>query len=412
MRIHAITANIQTIKDATPCIFNPSGLAARRQYLYSQMAACQADLICLQETRSKAGRWMGPGILTWRSGASKGQYGCEVWVRAAVVSPPLQLTDWRLLHATPRILCVTCVAPRCPVTIISAHAPHADRPDCEAKAFWCQLGALTRRVPAHRALIIGVDANGDFHAADEEGYLIGDLIAHGEPGRNDDALLEYCLTAGLEAPGTFSSVQQGPGWSWQHTSGRCKRLDHVLYRPGPWAHRSASQAYDFDIVNVARDHVALRVRSDLTCPRAPTPPSGPRKASPQELAEVSQRVWQRLSVASMAVLHRETMTAHLSGAYHAALQALPPKPPLAARQPYLQTDTLAAFSHLRDWRAQIRVINQGIRLTLMRAVWDTWQVTILQNFASVCTRTFGIRWTVLEIFFCFKALSSVLQLYS
>ena len=36
----------------------------------------------------------------------------------------------------------------------------------------------------------------------------------------------------------------------------------------------------------------------------------------------------------------------------------------------------------------------------------------VQNFASVCTRTFGIRWTVLEILFCFKALSSVLQLYS
>ena len=35
----------------------------------------------------------------------------------------------------------------------------------------------------------------------------------------------------------------------------------------------------------------------------------------------------------------------------------------------------------------------------------------VQNFASVCTRTFGIRWTVLEILFCFKALSSVLQLY-
>ena len=117
--VHTISANIQSIRDAPTSIFNPSGLAARRQYLYLQMQQCVADIVCLQETRSKTGRWTGPHLLTWRSGAHKGQYGCEVWVRDTVVSPPLTLQDWRILAATPRLLCVTCVADRIPVTITS-----------------------------------------------------------------------------------------------------------------------------------------------------------------------------------------------------------------------------------------------------------------------------------------------------
>ena len=270
--VHILTANIQTIKDATPSIFNPSGLAARRQYLYAQMAACGADVVCIQEARSRAGRWAGPNILTWRSGAHKGQYGCEVWIRTHITHPPLRFGDWRILHSSPRILCITCVAARLPLTITSAHAPHAERPDKESKLFWREMASLARQAPTGRALVIGLDANGDFHAADDEGFLVGDLLAQADPGRNDEALLEFCLTTGLEAPSTFSTTQIGQGWSWQHTSGRRKRLDHLLFRPGPWEHRSASQAFDFDIVNTSRDHVALRVRSVLTCPRPRAPP--------------------------------------------------------------------------------------------------------------------------------------------
>ena len=367
-----VTANVQTIKDATPSIFNPSGLAARRQYLYSQVRECQADVVCLQEARSRAGRWNGPGLLTWRSGAHKGQYGCEVWINAAVVHPPLQLSDWRILHSTPRLLCVTCVAARFPVTVISAHAPHADRPDSEARSFWKALAATTRRTPASRALLVGLDANGDLHAADDEGFLIGDLLARSEPARNDDLLLEYCLTAGLEAPSTFSATQIGPGWSWQHTSGRRKRLDYLLYRPGPWTHTMSSQAVDLDIVNTAQDHVALRVRSTLTCPRPRPHTARPRRATANELLDVSRQVWRHLRPNMAEWPHRDAMTSQLQKVFNTAVRQLPPKPPVAARQPYLHANTLQAFMYLRDWRAQIRTLTNNVRLTLLKAVWDAW----------------------------------------
>ena len=368
-----MSANIQTIKDATPCIFNPSGLAARRQYLYAQFRQARGDVLCLQEARSRAGRWPGPGILTWRSGALKGQYGCEIWVRAEVASPPLQLQDWKILKAMPRLLCVTCSAPQFPVTIISAHAPHADRPDAEARTFWQELSAAVRRAPPQRALVLGLDANGDFHSTDAENLLIGDLVAQGEPSRNDELLLELCITAGLEAPGTFSPIQVGPGWSWQHTSGRRKRLDHLLFRPGPWEHHSASQAWDFDVVNSAIDHVAIRVRSSLTLPSCRPPAPRQRRPTSDEAAAIGARLWPLTNTSPNACSSPDLDIAKLTAGYAQAVQHLPARPRVVARQPYLHSRTVIALQYLRDWRAQIRVLKRNLRLTFLKAVLQAWR---------------------------------------
>ena len=72
-------------------------------------------------------------------------------------------------------------------------------------------------------------------------------------------------------------------------------------------------------------------------------------------------------------MHREDMTHSLTHAFQTAVKRLPAAPPLAARQPYLHADTLAAFHRLRDWRAQIRVLQRNLRRTILRAVWDTWR---------------------------------------
>ena len=371
--IHTITANIQTIKDAPISVFNPSGLAARRQYLYTQVQQCSADIICIQEARSAAGRWKGPGLLTWRSGSSKGQYGCEVWIRSGVTSPALTLQDWRIIASSPRLLAVTCTAERFPVTVISAHAPHADRPDSEARSFWQELTATIGRVPPHRAVVVGIDANGDLHASDDFQALVGDLTSHSETTRNDELLLECCLVNGLEAPHTFPDIQKGPSWTWQHTSGRQKRIDHILFRPGPWQHRLASQALDFDIVNGARDHVAMRVRSVLTCPRPAAAPPRQRRASKDEVLDFGAEVRSSLATPLTAHLHPEGLVEALHPRYHAAVAHLPPQSAMQPKQPYLSPNTTHAFLYLRDWRAQVRTLQRGLHLILLRSVWQAWR---------------------------------------
>ena len=117
-QLYVLTANVQTMKDAPCSIFNPSGHAARRQYLLHQVTSIPCDVLCIQEARSRSGRWSTGGWLSWRSGHSKGQYGCEVWIRPDIVQPALTLESWRILTSTPRILVVTCIDPRLPLTVL------------------------------------------------------------------------------------------------------------------------------------------------------------------------------------------------------------------------------------------------------------------------------------------------------
>ena len=100
-RLAILTANVQTMRDAPCSIFNPSGHAARRQYLLHQATAIPCDILCIQEARSRAGRWSTGGWLSWRSGHLKGQYGCEIWVRPDIVQPALTLESWRILSSSP-----------------------------------------------------------------------------------------------------------------------------------------------------------------------------------------------------------------------------------------------------------------------------------------------------------------------
>ena len=365
-----LTANVQSMKDAASSIFNPSGHAARRQYLLKQVQQIPCDILCIQEARSKAGRWNTGGWLSWRSGHLQGQYGCEVWIRPEVVSPPLSLSSWRIVESNPRMMLVTCVDPRFPVSVCSAHAPHAERPDKEACSFCEGLHHALLKAPSGRGLILGIDANADFHSSDPEEVLLGAILASGEPARNDLSLFELSLRHSLFAPATHEPLQRGPGWSWEHTSGRRRRLDHVLLQTGPWEAHSASQALDFDIVNCQRDHVPLRVYTTLYRPSTPSrSPPQPRK-HPSSVLLHGRALWQHAR-ANLAAQHSAADRVADFVDLHAAWQRQLPSPARAPiRQPYLCATTVAALEHLRDWRTQVRLTARVCR------AWSLWRAFV------------------------------------
>ncbi|CAE7836107.1 unnamed protein product [Symbiodinium sp. CCMP2592] len=367
----AATANVQSLKDSSPNPFNPAGHAARRQHLMEQASALGIDILCIQEARSRPGRWSVAGWHTWRSGAEKGQYGCEIWVNPRLVTPALHLSDWRILLSTPRILVITCLFSLLPVTICSAHAPHADRPDREATEFWALLTQTLQEAPRYRALLIGLDANGDFCSADEDDHLIGTLVSQAEPARNDDCLLEMCLRLGLVAPATFPDTQLGEGWSWQHTSSKRKRLDHLLFQAGPWEIARTSQALAFDIVNVQRDHMALWAQATLHAAAPQGRRDAPRRCLPSEVIQGGQAIWKGVRLDGWSCTG-ELVQSLLDG-YGAWRKALPSRPPLTPKQPYIQATTLGHLNRLRDWRAQVRhVKSEGARL-LLHLCFQGWK---------------------------------------
>ena len=371
--LHIVTVNVQTMRDACPNPFNPSGHATRRQYYYDQLHRQRIDIMCIQEARSRTGRWSTAGVLTWRTGSAKGQYGCKIWVRPGVTQPPLTLDSFRTVVSEPRILVVTCNDPRMPLTIVSAHAPHADRPGPEATAFWASLRNAIYRAPAGRSVVAGIDANADFQAPDEAGCLVGDRLGQSEPNRNDDFLLECCLQLGLEAPATFSEYQHGPGWSWEHTGGTRKRLDHLLFAPGPWHHKATGQAWDFDLCTDHRDHVALRIHTQLECTSAAPAKAKQRRCTPEEATQHGHLLWQLVRRPTKPVNDAMCPAQQLSQQHAAWLAALPPKPRVVARQPYISTSTLKILQRLRDWRAQRRSIAAAAELQLIKLCLICWR---------------------------------------
>ncbi|CAE7614627.1 unnamed protein product [Symbiodinium sp. CCMP2592] len=116
--------------------FSAAAGGQRRAFLGKQAQALSLDVLCLQECRSNAGRYVAGPYLTWRSGHEKGQYGVEIWVHQGAFGGDLQLQDWRIVASSPRYLAIRCQRPAFPVVIISAHAPHADRPQQDIVDFW------------------------------------------------------------------------------------------------------------------------------------------------------------------------------------------------------------------------------------------------------------------------------------
>ena len=175
----------------------------------------------------------------------------------AVLRPPLQLDDWRICLSQPRVLVIRCLREDFPLTLVSAHAPHAERPLDEIRTFWRHLQDQLRVVRRDGPLLIGLDANADFLASDEQEALVGPLLASRVPRPGDDFLLQTVIEAGLCAIGTWPEVHHGPMWTWQHTSGKRQRIDHFLFSQDVCAD-SHSQCPDFDIITKeARDHMPL-----------------------------------------------------------------------------------------------------------------------------------------------------------
>ena len=313
----------------------------------------KADVVCLQETRAAAGRWSTGGWLSWRSGGIRGQYGCEVWLRPAQLDPPLTIQSCRILAADPRFIVVSCLGSRLLLTVCSARAPHADRPAEEKAEFWRNLKAVLHRVPQGRSLCVGIDANADFCARDEGMSLIGELLGQHDMTSNDEYLFEFATALGLEAPATWTHLQRGA--------------------IGRWAPSSASQAWDLDIVNQQRDHVALRVHTRLRG----TLPVGrvevPRRSTSHEVVSAGARLWAAVRDDLTSGRPCGAVLSSFHNAYRAWIGPLPRKPPTQPRQPYISPATLSRLEHLRDWRSHLRFMHRAVRDTARRLVFARWR---------------------------------------
>ncbi|CAE7446089.1 unnamed protein product [Symbiodinium sp. CCMP2592] len=329
IELQILTANVQSIKDVRCNLFNPSGHGARRQYLLSQLTRLQADIAYVFRRLVRQ-----PGVGVQADGSN----GALVLTEAnmAVKSGCAQIKS--ILRSSSQI----------------------------------DLRNALQHAPKGRGLVLGIDANGDFCAQDEGACLIGPEVARHEATSNDEHLFEFATSLGLEAPATWTTVQVGPGWSWEHTSGRRKRLDHLLFGAGAWTHSLASQAWDFDIVNSQRDHLALRVRTTLQ----PAAPIGRKcvvkRSNATDTRDDGASVWQRLAAHPNEATSSAELVSQLVTEHRLWVQMLAPKRALSPRQPYIQPRTLSWLFQLRDWRCQLRAVQLAAKQAAQRLVLRRW----------------------------------------
>ncbi|CAE6919419.1 X-element\ORF2 [Symbiodinium sp. CCMP2592] len=369
-RVKVVSANIQTIKDDRKFFFSAAAGGQRRAFLGKQAQALSLDVLCLQECRSNAGRYVAGPYLTWRSGHEKGQYGVEIWVHQSAFGGDLQLQDWRIVTSSPRYLAIRCQRPDFPIVIISAHAPHADRPQQEIVDFWSALRREIHALPLSTPLLIGVDANADFTAADGEGQLIGDLVDGRPPREGDLQLLSFAQDHFLEAPATWSRLHQGQTWTWQHSSGKCRRHDHILVSAGVILATSSQCFPEFDIINSTLDHVPISCDLQICAETTATAQDRRRRPIPPDsvATAIASRVWENFSYPG----DPESATSALSKRFHRLAKAEQRPDRVVPRQPYISDEAITVLTALKERRRQLRSHARVCSRNLMHLAFRIW----------------------------------------
>ena len=169
-------------------------------------------------------------------------------------------------------------------------------------------------------------------------------------------------------------MQLGETWSWEHTGGSRKRLDHLLFSTGHWTHGRASQALDIDIINSVRDHVALRVLTTLHHSAPVGRVCRERRCTGEEIRQDGESFWASVPFDLQSGRPCGSVVETFREKCASWVKTLPPRVPLSPKQPYVSAMTLRWLGQLRDWRSQLRYVNKlrcnaARRLVLARSTF-------------------------------------------
>ncbi|CAE7234406.1 unnamed protein product [Symbiodinium sp. CCMP2592] len=163
-------------------------------------------------------------------------------------------------------------------------------------------------------------------------------------------------------------------WSWEHTGGTRKRLDHVLLQAGPWSCRRTRQLPELDILNSRRDHMPLLVECDLrgqaTRLKAPAPP----RATVHQARAIAADLWGALP---STLRHIDSVGAEvqaLKTQHSCLLRALPRPPRRPIRQPYITAASVTALDRVRQAREQLPRLRTNLEWQQRRFLLQVWRL--------------------------------------
>ena len=204
----------------------------RCEYIRQQLVSHGVHIACFQETRSKqTGVFPSATHFRFVAAANNGRGGCEIWLLRMLKGTSKQLLrkeDVIVHWDAPELLILQAKLLDKMFLIISGHAPHVSRPECEHVCWWNDLMIKTRGafVPGQHTLVCGLDAN--THFAQTMPPHVGEFELESKASYSSQLFLQFLQEFGLYLPSTWHDCQVGSSITWTRGDGKVSaRCDYV-----------------------------------------------------------------------------------------------------------------------------------------------------------------------------------------
>ena len=261
-----ITVNVQSL-----CEDDSSRLPNRVPFAREQLEAFGCAVAGLQETRAKSTTTVtSASHIRFLSGCdSKGCLGVELWFSKTVPfgwvgrTPLLfAVSDFRVLHWTPRMLFVRYVKGALRILFVTCHAPTAT--SAERTTWWKGfVDLLLQTANGDKVVVLGDLTS---RLCDPVANRVGSLVweqEHAPP----EPFFRMLRELDLWIPATFTGCHQGACHTWVAPGGTAvSRIDFILVPSGWSVPIGGSRVlYEVDFGQAGLDHFAAQLSIDTTC---------------------------------------------------------------------------------------------------------------------------------------------------
>ena len=231
LRLRVCSFNCLSLVESQKAREKGLDVTGRISYLRGQCIANNVSVLGLQETRTDAGTHCSGDFIIVSSGCSGGAttrcHGLELWfhvgswtfVDASGHESTCKLSskDLVTIHATPRILLVSCkIGGKC-VYVLNGHAPCRSHGESVCRKWWSELSdVMGSSVPKDATILATFDANGRVGLPSSS--CIGDNY-QSEQDINGSLLHLLGLQWHLFAPSTFLEYHDGSDQNTFHIIG-------------------------------------------------------------------------------------------------------------------------------------------------------------------------------------------------
>ena len=388
------TCNVLSLKGSVEDNTSMAGLS-RQRALLSQFAEEKIMIFGLQETRlRKLHSGHDEDYFLFKAAAtSQGHFGIiaglakkipygSVWCSRIQRRRPVffKKEHFKILAFDPRFLILKIDTPYLRAVLIVGHAPHTGNDMGIIESWWEQLHAAVPQAYAKWPLILLCDANAAV------GFETSQHIGEHQASKQDEkaaAFESFIARNELWIPSTFAEYHQGDGMTWEHTSGKKKRLDYVCI-PMAWRAQSCTSWISdaIDPTLVRNDHAAAC--AEIKFLAAYPLMTATKQQNHKLVIEDTEVDWRGLETSFPATLDVHSHLHHLQGCLVKHLQPMQRRRHVA--RPVKETmsaSTWALVCEKRTWRRTLAEYNKIQRTTILEYVFGRWKKGRTQANAEV-----------------------------